>query len=117
MSYTRTSTVIFVVLFILSITAYGVIQLYVPKSQMPTAEELSSSKRVCDRINAITGSTTLENGPLVASDCVGPNRSCEKTWGLHSVWGGLSDSGNVPICVCADGYQWATDGSGKCVTR
>lgn len=99
------------------IAAFAVVVFYPFKPQAPTASELSVAKRVCDRVNAITGTTALESDPMVASDCVEPDRICERRWGSHAVWGGLSDSDDVPICVCDDGYQWATDGSGRCVKQ
>ena len=102
---------------VIVVAALGVIAFYTSKTQTPTATELSVAKRVCDSVNKIMENTAYEGGPLVASDCIEPNRSCERRWGPHAVWGGLSDSDNVPICVCDTGYQWAVDGSGKCVAR
>ena len=106
-----------VALGIIAAIAYGAYsRLYAPKP--PISEEQLAGQRVCDKINdlmAKTGGTI--DPPLTIDVCIAANKDCENRRGPHAVWGGLSDSDNVPICVCDDGYQWASDGSGKCVAR
>lgn len=109
----RASTWFVIGLAVVTATAYGAPQLFTPKppiSPAPTADELyqqefSVAQRTCDKVNRIIGDGTVE-GPFTASECIEPNRSCEKRRGPHSVWAGAADSDNVPICSCDEGYIW-----------
>lgn len=104
-------------LIAIAVLVFGVSMLHTSGQQTPTTGELSVAKKVCDSVNKIMENTSYDGDPLVVSDCVEPDRTCERMWGPHAVWEGLSDSDNVPICVCDTLYQWAADGSGKCVRQ
>ena len=103
---------------IVAVMAFIASWLYTPKPPLSAAEELSAGQRVCKVVNDLVA----KNGgsidpPLTVADCVEANRDCKNRWGSNSVWAGVSDVDNIPVCTCDDGYRWAADGSGKCVKQ
>lgn len=120
------------VLIIIAATAYGATQLYTPKPPIqqtsntaitpsiasPTLaqSETAVATRVCAKMEKVVAGLGM-TPPLTLADCVEADRACVKLWGPHSVWAGAADENNVPYCDCDNGYNWATDGSGKCVVQ
>ena len=107
-------------LAIIATVAYGAIKLYTPTPRISATsdqQEILVAQKVCERVNKLTKGLSVEGSPVNLAECIKMDKSCEQKWGLHSVWSGTSDAKDVPVCFCDDGYQWASDGSGKCVAK
>ncbi len=104
-------------------------------------QELEVARRTCEKVEKISEGLAYEGDPLVATDCIEPNRSCEERLGPHAVWSGTArsifdEAGTedlIPNCSCDYGYEYLngttgltlddgsvfniTDGPGQCVER